>query len=209
MRELIKCYHIFMPRMWEKLLLYLIYPIVLIGVGCKMERFMPPFGIIFTCELIVPIELILDFLIFGGISSKDTNKLEYLKTSVKGMTVLKKSIIVDAVRRAVAVTMILIVVCVKNKTELSAAQVSMCVLISFLLIELLLQVTRHFPGMTVMLIGMCVTSSLHMLVLGVICAMKIPVWGSCLTAALCIAAAVAGRVMIMRNARKSYYDSRD
>lgn len=209
MRELIKCYHMFMPRMWEKLLLYLIYPVALIGFGCKMEEIMSPMGVIFVCELIVPAELVLDSLIFGGISSKDTNKLEYLKTSVKGMTVLKKSIIADAVRRVLTVAMILVVVYAGNRTELSTAQAAMCILLSFLLSELMLQVTRHFPSMIVMVAGMCVASSLNMLVLGAVCTIDVPVWGSCLAAVLCIVVAAAGRAMIMRNARKSYYDSRD
>lgn len=209
MRELIKCYHVFIPSIWEKFLFYLIYPAALIWFGCKMEGIMSPMGVIFTCELIVPIELILDSFIFGGISSKDTNKLEYLKTSVKGMTVLKKGVIADAVRRTLAVTMIPAAIYVKNSTVLSPAQIAMCAMVSFLLIELVLQVTRRFPGMMVMIVAMCVEAILNMFALGIVCSIKVPVWGICLAAALCVVAATAGRMMIMRNARESYYDSRD
>lgn len=209
MRELIKCYHVFIPAIWEKLLLYLIYPAALIWFGCKMEGIMSPMGVIFACELIVSIELILDSLIFGGISSKETNKLEYLKTSVRGMTVLRKGVIVDAVRRALAVTVIPAAVYAGSSTLLSPAQIGMCALVSFLLTELALQVTRRFPDMVVMIAAMCVEAILNMLALGIVCTIRVPVWGICPAAALCILVAAAGRMMIMRNAGESYYDSRD
>ena len=209
MKELIKCYHVFIPRTWEKLLLYLIYPVVLICVGRKLEGILSLFGIIFTCEWIVLIELLLDSLIFGGISSKDTNKLEYLKTSVKGMTVLRKSIFADAVRRALAVTMILAAVYAKNSADLPFVRLVMCVLTSFFLTELALVMTRYFSSMVFLMVIVSVVEIINLAVLAAIFSWEIPAWGTGPAATLCILAAVAGRTIIMRNARKSYYDDRD
>lgn len=209
MRELIKCYHVFMPQIWEKLLFYLIYPAAMIWCGRWMEGIMSPLGVIFTCSLIVPIELLLDSLIFGGISSKDTNKLEYLKTSVKGMTVLKKSIIADAVRRALAVAVILAAVYAKGSAALPLTQSVMCALVSFFLIELALLMTRYLSSMAILMAVIGVIEIINVGVLTAICTWEGAVWGICPAAVLCILVAAAGRIIIMRKARGSYYDNRD
>lgn len=114
MRKAIRCYHMFLPgnSVWLKIVLYLGYPLLLLGavLGNQLilRGWIPAYLCIFLVTgMVLVAEIVSDFFIYGGITSKDTGRLEYLKTSTKVKAVLTKSLIVDAARRFFSIGCIL------------------------------------------------------------------------------------------------------
>lgn len=115
MKEYIKSYHVFLSARLFQVAIYVLYPLVaifcvsaLIGIALSFNMGIGA-GYQLSANLLLVGEVVCGYLIFGGIADKDTNKLEYLKTSVKGMRVLKTAMIVDVVRRILWVTIIQLV----------------------------------------------------------------------------------------------------
>ena len=114
MRKSIRCYHLFFPgnSIWLKLLLYLVYPLFVIGLALGIRLLLgdilPAYlSLLLAGALVLTTEITVDFFFFGGIASKDTNRLEYMKTSAEVKNVWRKGLIVDAVRRFVTIAGIL------------------------------------------------------------------------------------------------------
>lgn len=211
MKQFIKSYHVFLPQIWSKLFMYIVYPLLIIVItGVLVTWQMPmPICVMVAGSLIVAMEIVWDSTVFGGIASKDTNKLEYLKTSVRGMDILQKSIIADAVRRVVSVALILLVIYAMNAEAIKLMGVLACVFVTLWCVELGLLVTRSFSMMVVMILAMSIGGTLCMAITGVILLGASMVWNICFAFLPYILFVVAGRVVIMRKARGSYYDERD
>ena len=112
MRKLIKSYHVFLSSRLLQVLLYALYLPVMMFIMlvllciCLDYGGGLSFGYALSANLIFGGEVIWGYLAFGGVAAKDTNKLEYLKTSKKGLPILKKAMIVDVIRRILWVTAI-------------------------------------------------------------------------------------------------------
>ena len=211
MRRFVSCYHVFVPQIYERIFIYLVYPALLIGLGCRFKAWGMPLLIceLVCCSLILVAEFMFDITAFGGIASEDTNKLEYLKTSVKGMEVLRKSIISDAVRRVCSVAIIMLAVHGAEAQLLTWMQIIAGIFATVLCIEVGLIITRRFTIMTFVYLSMVVIGFVAMYVCLKIFleTISVTVVGGIII--LYIAVAVLGRVMIMRKARGSYYDGRN
>lgn len=109
MKSYLKSYHVFLVNKVLRVVLYLLYPLV--AAGCSafigVESRMPVLSLTQASIIIVSVELFVDYGVYGGILTKDTNKLEYLKTSARGITLLRKSLLVDKVRRFFTIAVIL------------------------------------------------------------------------------------------------------
>lgn len=211
MREWIKSYHVFLSGRLRKIVAYLILPIFLLGIGYAFKMAMGESiaGVSVLSTLIVTLEIFLDYFVFGGIASKDTNKLEYLKTSIKGMDVLKRSLIVDVIRRFVGLGIVVFGMKYICGYEYSNGQAFVWTICYFMLSELALAVTRHFSFLSLVGAGGMIISfaapvatmlfleeNINVLVAGIIL----------MIIGICIAA--GSRVLIMKKARGSYYDER-
>ena len=100
-----KCYRVFLSGMLMKVIMYLVYP-VCVFLWCSLAFIISDvgfgnatLGLMMTAGMMVVAELLLDGFVYGGLLAKDSNKLEYLKTSYRGISVLKKSLYVDKLRR--------------------------------------------------------------------------------------------------------------
>lgn len=161
MIEWIKSYHVFLPGRWGKWMIYIIVPAVFLGIEYLFYSISmyAQIGIILISALIISLEMYMDYFIFGGIASKDTNKLEYLKTSIRGMEILKKSLIGDAVRRFLSISLIVYGLKYTSEVTYSGVQAMTLVLCYFVLSELLLFITRHFSFLSLITAGAILVSA--------------------------------------------------
>ncbi len=208
MKKLVKSYHVFLPYVWERWLLYLVYPLclVLVNVGMVKNGIPSETCVMLCSSMIVAVELFADLLVFGGIAAKDTNKLEYLKTSAKGLGVLQSSIIGDAIRRLFSVTVILMAYCLIDSTIFTARCQMMCVFSTLFLAESGLIVSRSFSHLSVV---MATSACLEMLATPLTAVALNNVMAGVICQVLYVIVLIVGRIRIMKKARKSYYDGRD
>lgn len=213
MKEYIKSYRVFASSVLFRGLIHVIYPLVimfcvmiLIGISLAASG-----GIQVAYQLagglIIVVELFIGYLMFGGIAASDTNKLEYLKTSVKGLPVLKKGLIVDAIRRWVRIALIQILplfVC----GEKMQPCVWMAVFITIAFTEIGLIVIRSTSSFTVFIVMVMVVSMVTGAVLGVGVYFSTYVWLLSVPLLLAVMAMVLSIRFVMASAGRSYYDAR-
>lgn len=193
-----------------KLLIYFIYPIVtllwcgLIGLGMGSTSLHAMYGLLITSSMIMWLEMLLDNFVYGGILAKDTNKLEYLKTSHKGMDVLKMSLVVDKLRRFLASALLLgVVYCVCHE-QVNIGQLISLILVTAALTELGVLITRHFSSLNWTLIIAMIANSVGVII-GVI-AVRIPWFFVILFLATFVAVAIVSNRVIMKKANQGFYD---
>lgn len=210
MRQFVKSYHVFVPQMWSKLFVYLAYPVFLVWLSCALSGWgIPAQACLMIAGInVATVEIIWDSMVFGGIASKDTNKLEYLKTSVRGMKVLRYSIIADAVRRVLSTSVILGAVYAIVKPEMDAVKLFGCIFATLGCAELSLLITRSFTMLVVMLVVLSVVATVSTYVMGHIYADGLG-WSCLLALVFYVLVAMIGRVIIMKKAKGSYYDERN
>lgn len=209
-RESIKSYHLFLPQIWKKLLLYFVYPLFLIGITCLFAQTGADASVylVSMCATIMTAELYFDILVFGGIASKDTDKLEYLKTSVKGMSVLKKSIVADGIRRFLSTAVILIAAYAIADMYFSPAELAMCLLATLFMTEAGLLVIRGFASISIMVATAVVGGMVFTVLLIAVWRSAALILVSSLLVVLYVTVLILGRVFVMKKARGSYYDER-
>ncbi len=213
MRKLMKSYHVFLSSALLRWLTYFFYPLgmmfiqlMIIGISLEVGAGLD-IAYLFSANLIFTVELFLEYFIFGGIITRDTNKLEYLKTSVKGMAVLKKGIIVGTIRRAITVALIQWI-----PWWLSGEKVSMGILVAYawimLMVELGCLVVRRITSFYLWFGVDVIGTSILPLALGVAMYFK-DMWGLLIVYfAATILLIIYNVSLVMRKARESYYDVR-
>ncbi|MDE6625579.1 MAG: hypothetical protein K2K56_04330 [Lachnospiraceae bacterium] len=215
MKEAIKSYHMFLPRTWLKWCIYIVYPVAVIGMIYLLRRGATFFSVVcigLYCFAIVAVEMMLDTYMFLGIAARDTNRLEYLKTSVKGLLLLKKALAADAIRRFFSAALIMagVYLVIANNSigdgGITALQCGICVVVTCFLTELGFLLTRLFMNVWLNLALVYVLSGIAS-VAGIYA-------GGCkglilplvIAVILYVIIAVTGRVLILKRARESYYD---
>ena len=222
MKQYIKSYHLFLTRWWFRGIIYLVYPTLLLLLagyfGSKVADFTywsneenyKHFTLLLLhtlWDLTVSVEIFGDYFIMGGIAAKDTNKLEYLKTSIKGIPVLTKALTADGIRRLLSIAIIAGIgspFCRPDLNVVSGIAISLTI---FCFTEAGLIVTRHFPSMLVN----CITASVIMTFMTacINLLLKTPVMVQImLPLLLAIIISFLGRWLILKKARNSYYDNR-
>ena len=225
MRTTIRSYHTFLPGnyIWLKVLIYLLYPIIGIFGGMILCSLLPidkeaalAVNMVLTGCGIIVFEFLLDYFAFGGIASKDTGRLEYLKTSVKGEEILKKGLIADVVRRFLSIAVILsgefvvtnIAFGSSEEDHYGTGQILLAILLMFVLSEIGLCITRMFELIGVDILVMQVIYAayifLYSMVVGRMQGAFIPL--------IVVLAVLSGLVLwlhfrlVFRRVRKSYQD---
>jgi hypothetical protein len=234
MKEAIKGYHLFLPKSWMKWCLYIVYPLVIIGADylmCRVSIFFAVLCVGLSGCGIVGVEYMLDAFVFGGIASKETNRLEYLKTSVRGIPLLRKALITDGVRRFCSVSLIVVVgfaavtlslremqdfygiYVTEEVTEMETEaadilplQIVAYILVIYCIVELGLIILRFFINIYVSLLGSYIGVILAMTAGLTYSMWSVKLWHLLLLAVLGFGIAWLGRKIIMKKARDSYYD---
>ena len=106
MRWKIKSYLVFTSfryRIW----VFGILPVLLIGLQFLPIGEWATLRNIATVMVLIMIEAVSDYWYLGGIQEKDVEKIDYLKTSPKGMDVMRNALRFDLVRRLLAAAVVL------------------------------------------------------------------------------------------------------
>lgn len=112
MKRSIKSYLVFTSRAY-RLFLYLGVPLFCIGMELIMVILMKMriSGIMSILCTLIFAEVVSDTWFLGGIREKHAEKMDYLKTSARGMSVVKSALALDLMRRSVMTTGIFGVCC--------------------------------------------------------------------------------------------------
>ena len=214
MKNWLKCYHVFLSQRWLRILVYLVYPlgaIAMMNLSIEVVRSADTdveIVYMFLGGPLVLAELFFSYFTFGGVAAKDGNRLEYLKTSVKGMPVLKTGLIVEAVRHLLWICLIQFLplwICgefptkpmfVGNALVLIFVEIGMIILrrnTSFTVFMVVLAIGWSFMGILIPLCTTLIGDYLWAIVLLYVLAAGLTVYSIC---------------MVMKKARESYYDNR-
>lgn len=214
MRNCIKSYHVFLTSRLLQVLLYVLYlPVmmfIMLAILCICLDFDGglSFGYTLSANLIFGGEVIWGYLIFGGVAAKDTNKLEYLKTSKKGLPTLKKAMIVDTVRRFLWIWAIhwIPLEITMEKPEASVWLANAMVL---LFAELGCLLVRKSSSVTMLLVVIMVGTTILAPLLSVTMMIAHQIWPIVLCYVLAVVVMVLNSKMVMKKARDSFYDDRN
>jgi hypothetical protein len=214
MRNCIKSYHVFLSSRLLQVLLYVLYlPVmmfIMLAILCICLDFDGglSFGYTLSANLIFGGEVIWGYLVFGGVAAKETNKLEYLKTSKKGLPILKKALITDTIRRILWVTAIQWVplVITMEKPEASVWLANAMVL---LFAELGCMLVRKSSSVTMLLAVIMAGTTILSPLLSVTMIIAHQIWPIILCYVLAVAVMVLNSKMVMKKARDSFYDDRN
>lgn len=112
MRKRIKSYLVF-TGFWYRIGVYLLMPLALAGLGLWVGRTIggDGVGIVVAVVLLPAVEIISDNWLFGGIQTKESMRLEFLKTSGQGMNVLKSALWMDLLRKCLSALCIVALCC--------------------------------------------------------------------------------------------------
>lgn len=214
MRNCIKSYHVFLSARLFQVLLYVLYLpvmmfITLIFVCASVEfGYGISMGYQLTANLVFLGELAWGYLIFGGIAAKDTNKLEYIKTSAKGLHILKKAMVVDAIRRVIWITVIQwlpLFVAMEKPDEsiwMANAMVILCAELGCLFVR------KSSSTVLFFVVAVGGTTILPFLS-GLAMIIDHWVWPIILCYVLAVVVMVLNSKMVMKKARDSFYDDRN
>lgn len=224
MKNAIRMYHLFFSRKCMMWFVYILYPFLGFAVG----KFMSPFpagmdwvmGLMVTVPLIISVEYILDTFMLFGIAAKDNKSLEYIKTSAKGVRVLRQGLLADGVRRVLSVGLILLGLYLVVKKELvelagevAAEEVMMpeirtyvqCGILAVFLVELGMCLTRRTKNilLNVLLIYLMSALSCPLVIISVdqTSVASVIVLGMVMVVLMGIS-----RKVLIKKVRESYYD---
>lgn len=113
-KERIKGYHIFLPKGWKRAAIYIVFPLLIMGIcivaGLKWPALTYVPILPGTCILWA--DGVIYFLLFGGFAEKDSKHMEYMKSSDRGITLYHRGLVTDAFRRLVSIGMIFLTIAV-------------------------------------------------------------------------------------------------
>lgn len=156
-------------------------------------------------SIFVNVEMFLDYFCFGGINSKNTNKMDLLITSPKGMDLLKKILMADGVRRFISgLALYLLFIGILSDSTYNFT-VFCCLMISLFVSELFLGLGRFFSSITPLFIS-CAAS---VLVFSIIFFLLLEQFNIIIliVIALCYLLTTAfSRYITLQKGKRSYYD---
>lgn len=94
-----------------KIAVFLLIPLAVTGIGLYMGGRVGMAGVILAAMLLPPAEILSDYWLFGGIQARDPAKMDYLKTSGRGMWVMKNGLSMDLIRKLLSGAVVLIFSC--------------------------------------------------------------------------------------------------
>lgn len=106
LKQKIKGYLVF-TSFGYKIILFAVLPLVLLGLQLAISMIYQGTGLPLFGGTLVLVEILADNWFLGGIQDKNSEKIDYLKTSGKGMRIMKNVLITDVVRRFLSCAVIL------------------------------------------------------------------------------------------------------
>lgn len=194
MKNILKSYLTFLPGWYRILILVLLpagtaalYAILPQGGRFWLGMFMP--------GILVYIELLADFGTFGGFLKSGGRQLDYVRSSIRGMTYIGHCCAMDLLRRFVWMAGLCLLLGVP------AAGV-----LAFLLVTLVMNGTRYIDSLSIYL----VVSMLAVIAFPLICFME-ESWGvsSLILLLLSIVCSVLLQFHLLHNVRKSFFDGKE
>lgn len=98
MRKVIKGYLVFTSAAY-RIVMYLLMPVSMMGLIAWMGGNIKDAAILLAAVLLTMAEILSDSWLFGGIQARDPEKIDYLKTSGRGMGILRNALIMDLGRK--------------------------------------------------------------------------------------------------------------
>lgn len=98
MRQKIRSYLVFAPFLYKAVML-IVVPVVLLGLQMFSAAVFQGTGIPLFIVILVLLEVVADNWFLGGIQEKNSEKIDYLKTSPTGMKIITWALTMDLVRR--------------------------------------------------------------------------------------------------------------
>ena len=98
MKQKIKSYLVFTSVLY-KILMLLVLPVLLLGIQVFASVVFQGTVIPLSILVLIFAEIFGDTFVLGGIQEKNSEKMDYLKTSPRGMKVMKSVLIMDLLRR--------------------------------------------------------------------------------------------------------------
>lgn len=111
MKDALRGYRAFFPKSWMIWIVCIVYPVVAVAVFTVFQYLNSEASLyIFLAAAygVLAVEMILSKYSFAGLVAKDSNRMEYLKTSVKGMDFLREVLITDQNRRFITTGVIVL-----------------------------------------------------------------------------------------------------
>lgn len=105
MREKIKSYLVFTSLIY-RLMMYALLPLLLVVFQFMFLKIMDGSGVPIIVMALIFVEIVADNWFLGGIQEKNAEKIDYLKTSPRGMKVMENALVMDFVRRFLAAVVI-------------------------------------------------------------------------------------------------------
>lgn len=165
--------------------------------------------------LIVMAEVLADTWMFGGIQGKAAERIDFLKTSPKGMGLLQKALIMDLVRRFLSLSVIM-AACVLIKSRgvdmfggdaVKGLGVTLSLILSFYTVTVLCIILARFATMLwqsvlVGYLGVLIESAY----VGVLITWRHPFVWCFVFAVLAVGASILAVKIVMKKVRGGYYD---
>lgn len=213
MKEVIRCYHTFLPRTWMKSVLYLLCPCFV--SGCSLFGFLlfrRRFYVIFFFLVagMVGMEILMDSCCFHSIGIKQG---DYIKTSTKGLDFLKKALSFDGIRRILTFIVSLSLPCwlfvQVDQKSIEKEIISQFGYLLFVLFVMevaiaLLRLLSNFVLNIAVLYTACALTGIG----GYILQIPVPAWLLAVGSFVYIVVAWYGRKKILKRVRDSYYDEK-
>lgn len=215
MKEIIKMYHIFFPNKKWLWVLYVLYPVMTILLGCvwigprKSYEFGITMGLMCVVSVVDITEYLLDVFSFGAVAARGNAAMEYFRASNKGMRVMKTALILDGIRRIATTVVVLGAIgwyalkCYGNVPLLDFVQTGFSLL---LLIEGGVWLIRKYNHMLVKFMTMYFSSALACGFVPAILNYANPVTTLALAIVL-LSVMVITRVHLMKRGKENYYDN--
>lgn len=204
MKKYIHGFILFASTKWIRFTVCILYPACALILSLLMSKEFIPLllSLMGTLSLLGGVEHLISHELFGGIAHKDTQRLEYIKTSPYGMSLLKSGITADFLRRTLTIGVIL-AICYTKRLPWP----SLCLFIfgSLFLLEVTLLCCRFTTQFQWIIGSISVLylfyTGLATLVTYYIC----PIIIAFLTIACWLGISYLGRYIILRNIRRSFY----
>jgi len=228
MKDAIRMYHLFFPRKWFILLVYILYPALVGLLGMWCFKIGPITGtvmsLMLSTTLVVCVEYILDVYMLFGVAAKDNQSLEYIKSSARGVSLLQDALYGDGFRRIVTtvVSYGLLYMMMKytfmnekdfialaNDGEVLECPSGMvfvqCILLALLFVETGLAFTRRTKNvlinLAVLYLMSAIACSLVMAVVGYTSTLTIGI-----SVFLLVVIWIVSRKVLIKRVRESFYD---
>ena len=221
MKEYIKSYHLILSTKALRIVMYL-YPVISIffaGIMALLftsvdDAELIPMALVFGGNLFVSVEVILVCCVWLGITSKESAAMEYVKTSVKWIPVLKKILLMDMIRRNAGIILCLSLAALLLREAVNPGYAVTTIILTILFTEAGTGVAKRAKSLTfsATLLIMLVTEGIFALVAGFLMAFSdtnVP-WIFAAAGVLVIILLTWMNIrMIMKRVKDGYYDCRN